>query len=89
VSCLLGSALFAIGPSIVWLFLGRAIMRIGVAFALSAATAAMFEYRPPHQGERASAVAAAASAVGLTVPLLLGGALVRYGRHPPICRSGC
>ncbi|MDT5197495.1 MAG: hypothetical protein QOH20_4249, partial [Mycobacterium sp.] len=32
--CLLGSAPFAIGPSIVWLFPGRAIMGIGVAFAL-------------------------------------------------------
>ncbi|WP_309241799.1 MFS transporter [Mycobacterium sp. AZCC_0083] len=80
-SCLLGSVLFAIGPSIVWLFLGRAIMRIGVAFALSAATAAMFEYRPSHKGERASAVATAASAVGLTVALL-GGALVQYGPAP-------
>jgi hypothetical protein len=49
-SCLLGSALFAIGPSIVWLFLGRPIMRIGVAFALSAATAAMFRIPPTAPG---------------------------------------
>lgn len=81
-SCLLGSALFAIGPSIGWLFLGRAVMGIGVALALSAATAAMVEYSPPHQGERASAVATAASAVGLSVALLLGGALVQYGPAP-------
>jgi MFS family permease len=80
--CLLGSALFAIGASIGWLFLGRAVMGVGVAFALSAATAAMVEYSPPHQGERASAVATAASALGLTVALLLGGALVQYGPAP-------
>ena len=81
-SCLFGSAVFAVGPSIGWLFLGRAVMGIGVAFTLSAATAAMVEYSPPHQGERASAVATAASAVGLSFALLLGGALVQYGPAP-------
>lgn len=81
-SCLLGSAVFAAGPSIGWLFLGRAVMGIGVALALGAATAAMVEYSPPHHGERASAVATAASAVGLSVALLLGGALVQYGPAP-------
>jgi MFS family permease len=80
--CLVGSALFAVGPSIVWLFLGRALMGAGVAFSFSAATVAMVEYSAPHQVERASAVATAASAVGLTVGLVLGGVLVQYGPVP-------
>jgi MFS family permease len=87
--CLVGSAVFAVGSSILWLFLARAMMGAGAAFSLSAATVAMVEYSAAHQAERASAVATAASAVGLTVALVFGGVLVEYGPCLRTCPSGC
>lgn len=77
-----GVALFAAAPSVEWLFAGRALMGLGVALSLSPATAAMVDFSPPGQQKRASAITTAATAVGLVLALLVGGALIEYAPLP-------
>jgi len=77
-----GVALFAGAPSVEWLFAGRALMGLGVALSLSPATAAMVDFSPSGQQKRASAITTAATAVGLVLALLVGGALIEYAPLP-------
>ena len=77
-----GVVLFAVAPSVEWLFAGRAFMGLGVAFALSPATAAIVEYSKPGQGKRSGAVTTASTAVGLVLAMLVGGALIEYAPLP-------
>jgi MFS family permease len=79
---LAGVAAFAIAPDPAWLFVGRALMGIGVGLTAGPSTAAMVEYSADHQTQRAASVAAAAQATGFAAALLLGGALVQYAPLP-------
>ncbi|GAB2456206.1 MFS family permease [Conyzicola lurida] len=79
---LLGVILFAVAPSVEWLFAGRALMGLGVALSLSPATAAVVEFSAPGQAKRAGSVTTAATAVGLVLSMLVGGALIEYAPLP-------
>jgi MFS family permease len=81
-SSLIGVLLFAVAPSVGWLFAGRAFMGIGVALSLSPATAAIVEFSPIGQTKRASAITTASTAVGLILATLIGGALIEYAPFP-------
>jgi MFS family permease len=78
----LGSAVFAIAPELSWVFVGRALMGVGVGLSLSPATAAMIEFGGPSRAHRASSVTTAATATGLALATLVGGAFVQYGPQP-------
>ena len=78
----IGVLLFALAPSVGWVFVGRAFMGIGVALSLSPGSAAMIEFSAPGQVKRASSIATAATAVGLACAVLLGGALIQYAPFP-------
>jgi MFS family permease len=78
---LAGVFAFAVAPDVVWLFVGRALMGIGVGLTASPSTAAMLEFSEG-QSQRAASVAAAAQAAGFAAALLLGGALIEYARYP-------
>ena len=77
-----GVVLFAVAPSVEWLFVGRAFMGLGVAFSLSPATAAIVEFSKPGEGKRAGAITTASTAVGLVLATLVGGALIEYAPLP-------
>ena len=77
-----GVLLFAVAPSVEWLFAGRALMGLGVALSLSPATAAVLEFSAPGQQKRASAVTTAATAAGLGLATLVGGGLIEYAPLP-------
>jgi MFS family permease len=79
---LAGVFAFAVAPDVVWLFVGRAVMGIGVGLTASPSTAAMLEFSAEGQSQRAASVAAAAQAVGFAAALLLGGALIEYAPYP-------
>jgi MFS family permease len=79
---LIGSVLFAVAPDVGWVFAGRAFMGVGVGLAMSAATAAMVELSPVGHSERASSIATAATALGLVLATLVGGALIQYAPFP-------
>jgi MFS family permease len=79
---LIGVLLFALAPSVEWLFVGRAFMGIGVALSLSPATAAIVEFSAPGQSARASSITTASTAVGLILATLVGGALIEYAPLP-------
>jgi MFS family permease len=78
----LGVTLFALGPNIGWLFAGRAFQGFGVGVALSAASAAMAEFEPSGNRDRASTVNALASSTGMALAVVVGGALVEYAPLP-------
>jgi MFS family permease len=79
---LAGVLLFAIAPSIGWIFAGRVLMGIGVALSLSPATAAAVDFSPAGQEHRASSVTTAATAAGLVLATVVGGALIQYAPLP-------
>lgn len=79
---LIGVLIFAIAPSISWIFAGRAFMGIGVGLSASAAAAAIVEYSPPGESQKASAITTVAQAVGLASAMLFGGALIQYAPFP-------
>ncbi len=82
VAILVGVLLFAVAPSVVWVFVGRAFMGLGVGLSLSPASAAMVDFSRPGQVERASSITTAATATGLALATLVGGALVQYAPYP-------
>jgi MFS family permease len=79
---LVGVLLFAVAPHVAWVFVGRAFMGLGVGLSLSPASAAMVELSPPGQVARASSITTAATASGLALATLVGGALVQYAPYP-------
>jgi MFS family permease len=79
---LVGALLFAIAPSVAWIFAGRAFIGLGVGLATSPATAAMVEFSAAGQSQRASSIATAATAAGLALATLVGGGLIQYAPYP-------
>jgi MFS family permease len=79
---LIGVFLFAVAPSIIWVFVGRAFMGLGVGLSASPSAAAMVEFSAPGQSQRASAITTAAQALGLMCAALIGGGLIEYAPFP-------
>jgi predicted MFS family arabinose efflux permease len=78
----LGILLFAVAPSVGWLYAGRVLQGIGVGLAMAPASAAMVEFNPSGVQSRASSINTAATAVGLALATVVGGALVQYAPFP-------
>lgn len=79
---LAGVLLFAIAPSVGWVYAGRALMGAGVGLALTAATAAVVEYSAQGKASRASSITTAATAAGLALATIVGGGLIEYAPAP-------
>ncbi|MBC7723288.1 MAG: MFS transporter [Burkholderiaceae bacterium] len=79
---LVGVVFFAVAPGVEWLFVGRVFMGIGVALSFSPATAAVVEFSAPGQASRASAFTTMATASGIALATLVGGALIEYAPFP-------
>ncbi|HWU48094.1 MAG TPA: MFS transporter [Humibacter sp.] len=79
-SLLVGVLIFALAPSVEWLFVGRVFQGLGVALSLSPAGAALVEF--DRRGGRASSMNTVAIALGLTLATVVGGALVQYAPAP-------
>jgi MFS family permease len=77
-----GVMMFALAPDVVWVFIGRAFMGVGVGLSASPATAAMVEFSPAGQSKRASSITTAAQSLGLTLATLVGGGLIQYAPFP-------
>ena len=77
-----GSVAFGLAPDLAWVFIGRALMGIGVGLSLSPATAAMVEFGGADGPRRASSTTTAATATGLALATVVGGALVQYAPWP-------
>lgn len=79
---LAGVGLFAVAPGVAWLYAGRAFMGIGVGLSASPGTAALVEFSAPGRQARANVVATAATAFGMGMAMLAGGALIQYAPWP-------
>ncbi len=77
-----GSIAFGLAPDLTWVFIGRALMGVGVGLSLSPATAAMVEFGGRDGARRASSATTAATATGLALATVVGGALVQYAPAP-------
>ena len=78
----LGAVSFAIAPSVLWIFVGRAFIGVGVGLSASPATAAMLEFSAAGQSGRASSFATLAQAIGLALATVVGGAFIQYAPYP-------
>src|SRR5712672_2794797 len=81
-SSLLGTALFAVAPSVLWVFAGRAFMDFGVGLCAGSATAAMVEFSAAGQETRAGSITTVAQAMGIALATIVGGALIQYAPYP-------
>jgi MFS family permease len=79
---LAGVLLFAVGSSLAWLFVGRALMGIGVGLTVGPSTAAVAEFSPAGRLAMAGVVTAVAQAAGVVCALLIGGLLIQYAPFP-------
>src|SRR6266853_4467396 len=77
-SSLLGTALFAVAPSVLWVFVGRVFVGLGVGLCAGSATAAMVEFSPAGQETRAGSITTLAQAIGIALATIVGGALIQY-----------
>ena len=79
---LAGAALFAMASGLTELFVGRALMGIGVGLSAGPATAALVDYSPAGRSSIAGPTNAAAQSFGMSASLILGGALIEYAPYP-------
>ncbi|HAQ82622.1 MFS transporter [Bradyrhizobium viridifuturi] len=79
---LTGALALAWALDIEWLLTARAVMGIGVGLASGASTAAILEFSPSGDPERAASATNMAQALGFATALLLGGALIQYAPYP-------
>lgn len=79
---LAGVLLFAIAPSVGWVYGGRALMGAGVGLALTPATAAAVEFSARGKAAKASSITTVATAVGLAMATIVGGGLIQYAPAP-------
>jgi Na+/melibiose symporter-like transporter len=77
-----GTVLFALSDAPAWAFAGRIVQGAGVGLAMSAASAALVEFDRSGNPTRASAVNAAATSLGATAAILVGGWLVQCTADP-------
>lgn len=75
---LAGTVMFALAPSVAWLFAARALMGIGVGLTAGPSTAAVMEFGT----NRAAPITTMAQAAGFASGLLLGGGLIEYAPWP-------
>ena len=78
----LGILVFALAPDVSWLFVGRVFQGFGVGLAMAPASAAMVEFSRGTTAGRASSINTAATATGLALATIVGGALVQYLPFP-------
>jgi MFS family permease len=64
---LAGTLMFAVAPNVLWLFVARAIMGIGVGLTSGSSTAAILEYGADGRPDRAASATAVAQAIGFAV----------------------
>ncbi|SFR71486.1 Predicted arabinose efflux permease, MFS family [Agromyces sp. CF514] len=77
-----GAIAFALAPDLASIFVGRALMGVGVGLSLSPATAAMVEFGGADGASRAASATTASTASGLALSTILGGFLVQYAPAP-------
>jgi MFS family permease len=82
VALALGTLTFGLATGLPEVLVGRAFMGIGVGLSLSPAAAAMVELGGPERAPKASSTMTAATAVGLALATVVGGALVQYAPQP-------
>src|SRR6202163_377711 len=81
-SSLLGAALFSVAPSVLWVFVGRAFIGLGVGLCAGPAAAALLEFSALGEETRASSINTLAQAVGIVLATIVGGALIQYAPYP-------
>src|SRR6202165_5119762 len=79
---LMGRALFAVAPGVLWVFVGRAFIGLGVGLCAGPAAAALLEFSAAGQETRASSINTLAQAVGIVLATIVGGALIQYAPYP-------
>lgn len=77
-----GELMFALADGFAWAIGGRALMAAGVGLSLSPATALLVTFAGRGGAARASTVATIATAVGVALSTVLGGAVVEFVPFP-------
>lgn len=82
------AVVFAVAPNVGWLFAGRILQGVGTGFALGAASAALVENNPTGNPRVASTLTTVSTAAGLTLALIVSGALAQYAPLPLVLSYG-
>lgn len=76
------AVVFAIAPNVAFLFAGRVLQGAGAGLAMGAGTAALMENNTSNSPRFASSMATVATATGLTLALIVSGALAQFVPMP-------
>ncbi|GIF23300.1 hypothetical protein Ate02nite_60300 [Paractinoplanes tereljensis] len=79
---LAGAILFAVAPSVAWVFVARALTGAGVALSMGPATAVQVESTGDLRPGRAGTANTVATAIGVIAAALIGGTLIEYAPQP-------
>lgn len=78
------SVLFIVANGTAWLFVARAVQGLATGAALSAASAALLDLHPRHDGGQAGLANGVASAAGLGLGVVVSSVLVQLGTEPRV-----
>lgn len=76
------AVIFALAPNVIFLFAGRVLQGAGSGLAMGAGTAALMENNTSNSPRFASSMATLATATGLTLALVVSGALAQFFPMP-------
>ncbi|RTE08876.1 MFS transporter [Paenibacillus whitsoniae] len=79
---LLSAFVFAVAPSLHWLFIGRGLQGIGVGLTSGAGAAALVEYNYSSNKQLPGSITTITQAVGLFMATIIGAALIKYAPLP-------
>ncbi|WP_186445570.1 MFS transporter [Paenibacillus cremeus] len=81
-SLLLAALVFALAPSVIWLFIGRVLQGIGVGLTAGSGAAALVEFNPSSNKKLPGSVNTITQAFGLFLATIIGAALIKYAPAP-------
>ncbi|TIH39451.1 MFS transporter [Subtercola vilae] len=79
---LISAFAFVLAPDVLWLYVGRALQGAGAGFAIGAASASLVENNTSSNTRLPSSLTTVSTALGLTLALVLSGALAQYAPLP-------
>lgn len=82
------AAVFAIAPNVGFLYLGRVLQGVGTGFAIGAASASLVEHNFTGNPRFASSLTTVATSTGLTLALVISGALAQLAPLPLVLSFG-
>ncbi|MCH5585750.1 MFS transporter [Shimazuella sp. AN120528] len=78
----IGALIFALAPSMIWLFIGRVFQGIGVGLTSGSGAAALVDFNPTSNQKLPGSINTIAQSVGLFMSTIIGASLIKFAPFP-------